>query len=103
MKKSRRETPAKYKTHICSVDSVEETANRFAAKGWILWDELLLADDRVLLIFENDKLDALGDAGQLRQLRLQTYMDDLSIVAAMLSNVLRKVSETQDSLISNIK
>ena len=103
MKKSRRESKAKYRTHTCSVGSVEETANRFAAKGWTLWDVILLADDRVLLIFENDTLDALGDMTQEQQIRLQDYLDIYTKIIEMLSNVLRKVSETQDSLISNIK
>ncbi|MFZ4058499.1 MAG: hypothetical protein ACOYKE_10180 [Ferruginibacter sp.] len=49
------------------------------------------------------KLDSLNDMGELEQLRLQQYMDRRSKALETLSNILKKISDTQDNIIGNLK
>lgn len=48
-------------------------------------------------------LDAIDDLNEMEALRLQMMMDRLSKIQSTLSNVLKKVSETQNSIAQNIK
>ncbi len=50
-----------------------------------------------------NKLDTLGEMGEMESLRLQMAMDRLSKLMATLSNVLKKSSETASAVTQNIK
>jgi hypothetical protein len=56
-----------------------------------IWDEL-----------KND-LDSMSEMGEMESLRLQMAMDRLSKLMSTLSNLLKKVSDTQSAIVSNIK
>jgi Tfp pilus assembly protein PilP len=47
--------------------------------------------------------DSVGDLGQIEQLRLQQVMDRRSKMAETLSNIMKKMSDTQSSIIGNLK
>ena len=48
-------------------------------------------------------LDSLSEMGEMESLRLQMAMDRLSKLMAALSNILKKMAETSDEIIKNIK
>lgn len=50
-----------------------------------------------------DRLDQLGQLGETGQLRLQMMTDRHSKAMAVLSNLMKKVSETDSSILSNLK
>ena len=49
------------------------------------------------------KLDSLSELGELESLRLQMAMDRLSKLMSTLSNLMKKVSETQATIVQNLK
>jgi hypothetical protein len=49
------------------------------------------------------ELDALSELGEMESLRLQMAMDRLSKFIATLSNLLKKVADTEQALVGNIK
>lgn len=51
---------------------------------------------------KND-LDSMSEMGEMESLRLQMAMDRLSKLMSTLSNILKKLSDTQSSIVSNIK
>lgn len=48
-------------------------------------------------------LDSMSEMGEMESLRLQMAMDRLSKLMSTLSNLLKKASETQNSIVQNIK
>jgi hypothetical protein len=50
-----------------------------------------------------DKLDSLPEMGEMDQLKLQMLMDRASKAQATLSNLLKKISDTQSAVVQNIK
>jgi hypothetical protein len=50
-----------------------------------------------------DELDTLSEISEMEQLRLQMIMDRRSKMIEMLSNLLKKMSETQDAITENLK
>ena len=50
-----------------------------------------------------DKLDTMSDLGQEDQLRLQMAMDRYSKLMQMLSNIEKKMSDTDKSIVNNMK
>lgn len=48
-------------------------------------------------------LDSLSEIGTEQQLRLQMYMDAYSKTLGMLSNMLKKISDTAGSITQNMK
>jgi len=48
-------------------------------------------------------LDSLSEMGEMESLRLQMAMDRLSKLMAALSNILKKMAETSDEIIKNMK
>ena len=48
-------------------------------------------------------LNSLSEMGKMESLRLQMAMDRLSKLTAALSNILKKIAETSDEIIKNIK
>jgi hypothetical protein len=50
-----------------------------------------------------DRLDQLNQLGEMSQLRLQMMTDRRSKAMAVLSNLMKKVSETDSSILSNLK
>ena len=48
-------------------------------------------------------LNALSEMGKMESLRLQMAMDRLSKLTAALSNILKKMAETSDEIIKNMK
>jgi putative addiction module CopG family antidote len=51
----------------------------------------------------NDKLDSMSEMGEMMWLRLQMQMDRRSRMFQTLSNILKKMSDTQSCLIQNLK
>jgi hypothetical protein len=51
---------------------------------------------------KND-LDSMSEMGEMESLRLQMAMDRMSKLMQTLSNLLKKISDTQQSIIQNIK
>lgn len=49
------------------------------------------------------ELDSMSEMGEMESLRLQMAMDRMSKMMATLSNLLQKVSDTQDAIVQNIK
>lgn len=52
---------------------------------------------------DKDDIDSLGDLTEMQQLRLQVYMDRRQKAYEMLSNVMKKQSDMQDTIIGNLK
>jgi hypothetical protein len=50
-----------------------------------------------------DKLDSLGELGEIETLRLQAAMDRLSKLLSTLSNMLKKISDTSQQIVRNLK
>jgi hypothetical protein len=50
-----------------------------------------------------ERLDSLAELGETESLRLQMAMDRLSKMMSMLSNILKKMRETQENIINNLK
>jgi hypothetical protein len=48
-------------------------------------------------------LDSMSEMGEMESLRLQMAMDRLSKMMSTLSNLLKKISDTQDAMVQNIK
>jgi hypothetical protein len=48
-------------------------------------------------------LDSLSEMGEMESLRLQMAMDRMSKSMQMLSNVLKKISDTSETITSNLK
>ncbi len=51
---------------------------------------------------KND-LDSMGEMGETESLRLQMVMDRLNKMMSTLSNILKKMSDTQNSIVQNLK
>ena len=49
------------------------------------------------------KLDSKSELGETESLRLQMSMDRLAKLEATLSNLLKKISETQSNIVNNLK
>ncbi len=49
------------------------------------------------------KLDSLSEMGEMESLRLQMAMDRLSKMMSTVSNLMHKISETQDAIVQNMK
>lgn len=49
------------------------------------------------------KMDSMSEMNQERSMRLQMMMDKRSKAMETLSNIMKKISETQDTIISNLK
>lgn len=50
-----------------------------------------------------DKLDGMDELSEMTSLRLQIIMDRRSKFLSTLSNILKKISDTQDALVQNLK
>ena len=50
-----------------------------------------------------DRLDSLSELGEIESLRLQMAMDRLSKFMQTLSNILKKMSDTDSEIIQNLK
>ena len=76
-----------------------EVRGKYApAAGQPTHAELDATIDRV----KND-LDSLSEMGEMQSLRLQMTMDRMSKQMSTLSNLLKKISDTQSSIVQNIK
>lgn len=51
----------------------------------------------------NNELDSMSEMGEMESMQLQRYMDRLTQLNALLSNIMKKVSATSSSIISNLK
>lgn len=56
-----------------------------------------LADDL------KERLDSLNELSEMTSLRLQMMMDQRSKIISTLSNILKKISTTQDAVVRNLK
>lgn len=50
-----------------------------------------------------DKMDSMNEMGEMESLRLQMAMDRMSKMMSTLSNLLKKISDTQNGIIQNLK
>jgi putative addiction module CopG family antidote len=50
-----------------------------------------------------NKLDSMSETGEMESLRLQMAMERLSKLMSALSNILKKISDTQTSIVANLK
>lgn len=50
-----------------------------------------------------NKLDSMSEMGEMESLRLQMAMDRLSKFMSTLSNILKKIGNTQSSIVANLK
>ena len=50
-----------------------------------------------------DEIDSMSEMGEMESLRLQMAMDRMSKMMSTLSNLLKKISDTQNSIVQNIK
>ena len=50
-----------------------------------------------------NKLDSMSEMGEMESLRLQMAMDRLGKVMSTLSNILKKIGDTQSSIVANLK
>lgn len=48
-------------------------------------------------------LDSISEMGEMESLKLQMAMDRMSKMMSMLSNILKKIKSTQDSIIQNLR
>ena len=48
-------------------------------------------------------LDSMSEMGEMESLRLQMAMDRMSKMMSMLSNLLKKMSDTTESIVQNLK
>lgn len=58
--------------------------------------------DQLAAQIKND-LDSMSEMGEMQSLRLQMAMDRLSKMMSTLSNLLKKIEKTQDSIVQNLK
>jgi hypothetical protein len=58
--------------------------------------------DNTIDKFKND-LDSMSEMGEMESLRLQMAMDRMSKMMSTLSNLLKKISDTQNSITQNLK
>lgn len=58
--------------------------------------------DREAAAIKN-KLDSLSEMGEMESLRLQMAMDRLSKLMATLSNLMKKISDTSNSIVQNMR
>ena len=58
--------------------------------------------DDAIVGMKND-LDSMSELGETESLRLQMAMDRLSKLMSTLSNILKKISDTTDSIAANLK
>ena len=50
-----------------------------------------------------NELDSMSEMGEMESMRLQIAMDRMSRMMSTLSNLLKKISDTQDAIVQNIK
>lgn len=65
-------------------------------------DVMLAKVERVVTI-TTKRLEGLAGAGELQSLRLQMAMDRMSKLMSTLSNILKKMSSTTETIAQNIK
>jgi hypothetical protein len=53
--------------------------------------------------FKLDRVEVMNEMGEMESLRLQMTMDRMSKIMSILSNILRKMEETADTITSNLK
>lgn len=70
----------------------------FVAQGRVDKQALDAAKEAV-----KDKLDRLGEMGEMESMRLQMAMDRRSKLMETLSNLLKKMNETASAIIGNMK
>jgi hypothetical protein len=58
---------------------------------------------RAILESLRDKLDSMSEISEMTSLRLQMMMDRRSKFLSTLSNIMKKISSTQDAIIQNLK
>ena len=70
-----------------------------------LSDSLTLTKKEIDALVDNMKndLDSMSEMGEMESLRLQMAMDRLSKLMSTLSNLLKKMSDTAQSITQNIK
>ena len=56
-----------------------------------------------MLAETQDDLDSMGALGEMQQLRLQMVMDRRAKMMSALCNIMKKIADTQDNIVSNLK
>lgn len=73
------------------------------------YDEVIAWSEESLELIETmkdsikDELDSMSEMNEMEALRMQEAMDRLAKVESQISNLLKKASETQQSIIDNLK
>lgn len=70
-----------------------------------LSDSIRIAKSEIDVLVDKMKndLDSMSEMGETESLRLQMAMDRLSKMMSTLSNILKKMSDTQSSIVQNLK
>ena len=78
--------------------------NLRAAGGYDALDFLLIERAAEALQAEvKNKLDSMSEMGEMESLRLQMAMDRLNKMMSTLSNLLKRISDTAESIVQNLK
>jgi hypothetical protein len=85
-------TPAQ--SNLLSFYVMSQTARRLAAAK----EDQATAKEEL-----KEKLDSMDEMSEMESLRLQMVMDRRSKFMSALSNILKKISDTQDSIVQNLK
>ena len=96
-KRAQREAAQKmHKEQAASQDAIHAESARAEPSG-------SRADPDANDATDKDDSDSLGDLTEMQQLRLQMYMERRQKAYEMLSNIMKKQSDTQDAIIGNLK
>lgn len=85
------------------VDLVQEIKMDIGENALSHENQITIADIFNMQLQLKHKIDAMSEMGEMESLRLQMWMDRHSEFMATLSNIMKKISTTQDSLVQNLK
>ncbi|MFN8290482.1 MAG: hypothetical protein U0U70_09505 [Chitinophagaceae bacterium] len=95
--------PKDFEKEIRRADSLNRlTGLKFAGQSRYTTPGTKAELDNMVDTMKRD-LDSLNEMGEMESLRLQMAMDRLSKLMSTLSNIMKKISKTQDTIIQNLK
>ncbi|MEI2737337.1 MAG: hypothetical protein V9F01_00965 [Chitinophagaceae bacterium] len=95
--------PSGYDKELHRADSLKRlTGIKFTARRNNTLPKTKAELDRLANQIKDD-LDSMSEMGEMESLRLQMAMDRMSKMMTTLSNLLKKISDTQNSIIQNLK
>ena len=78
--------------------NLEADVNKFFSSGAVNKKQVDTIIDKI-----KSDLDSMSELGETESLRLQMAMDRLSKMMSTLSNILKKISDTANSITQNLK